>query len=355
MGYVFMDQSNEDIIKGQIYISPEFLGGLTASDLLLTSGTITFEMSRDNMRRLDIVLFDLNTDDFRFRMAIRNGAILLERGKDRAIIYPYLENNAEKRRVFAIWDPSMLMIRCGTSKDDEVVQVTETTIIFPPTSLIRLARYQNLIPTNVFPNTEAFRNSVYELLVKFQDDIEHLGTYSPFWDESYEGRKKGTPTPKRETDIHPTLDLLFADWALLHSVEVIRENLTGVGSLDFCFVGFVSDVGRVPLCVEVKKAHAKDIVHGLEVQLPLYMESKRAQYGAYLVFWFKGDWFDKPTLTDIQNISSAWIEDSDKLPTQANLENLEFALNGITLSNPKLQNIRAFIIDASKPIMASKA
>ncbi len=350
-----MGQSNEDIIKGQIYISPEFLGGLTASDLLLTSGTITFEMSRDNIRRLDIVLFDLNTDDFRFRMAIRNGAILLERGKDRAIISPNLENNAEKRRVFAIWDPSMLMIRCGTSKDDEVVQVTETAIIIPPTSVIRFARYQNLIPTNVFPNTEAFRNSVYELLVNLQDDIERLGTYNPFWDEFYEGRKKGNPTPKRETDIHPTLNLLFADWSLLHFVEVIRENQTGVGNLDFCFVGFVSDVGPVSLCVEVKKAHADDIVHGLEVQLPLYMERKRAQYGAYLVLWFKGDWFDEPTLTDIQNISSAWIEDSDKLPTQANLENLEFALNGITLSNPKLQNIRAFIIDASKPIMASKA
>ena len=247
------------------------------------------------------------------------------------------------------------MLRCGTNKNDEVVQVTDTSPTFPPIQLIRYARHQKLLPTTEFPTIEVFRNSLYELLTNLHDDIEHLGTFNPFWDQSYDGRKKEKPSPKRETDIHPTLHLLFSEWSLMHSVEVIPENITGAGVLDFCFVGFVSGIGQVSICVEVKKAHADDIIHGFDVQLPMYMQRKKAQYGAYVVLWFKGEWFDKPTLADIQRIRRTWISDHDESPIEPNFDSFEFAITGKTLADSNLLNIRVYVIDVSKPIMASKA
>jgi RNA-directed DNA polymerase len=148
-------------------------------------------------------------------------------------------------------------------------------------SLIRHARYAGLIPVGTFPSEEAFRNAVYQLIVNIRDDIRNNGTYNPFWDNAYDRRKKSdVPQPKRETEIQPTLHLLFAPWALLRGVEILAESRAGIGNLDFCFVGHVAGRGAVAVCVEVKRAHATDLMHGLTVQLPTYMKAKRARYGA---------------------------------------------------------------------------
>ena len=51
-------------------------------------------------------------------------------------------------------------------------------------------------------------------------------------------------------------------------VEVVPENETAVGKLDICFIGNVTGQGPVSFYVEVKLAHAQDLEHGLDVQLP---------------------------------------------------------------------------------------
>ena len=37
---------------------------------------------------------------------------------------------------------------------------------------------------------------------------------------------------------------------------------------------------------------------GLTEQLPYYMRQKEAEFGIYLVLWYKGDFFDEPKYED---------------------------------------------------------
>lgn len=60
------------------------------------------------------------------------------------------------------------------------------------------------------------------------------------------------------------------------------------------FLDRVKGRGIRRFCAEFKHAHSPGIFKGIEVQLPLYMQNKNAEYGAYCVLYFKGDWFDKP-------------------------------------------------------------
>jgi hypothetical protein len=230
----------------------------------------------------------------------------------------------------------------------------ETPPTFPPNSLIRIAIFKKLIPTNTFSSVEELRETVYEAIANLEESIKRLDSYNAFWDIVYEGRKKGLPSPKKETDIHPTIQLLLDEWAFLRSIEIVSENRTGAGDLDFAFIGSVENQGPVSICMEVKRAHSDDLSHGLEVQLPGYMQRKRAQYGVFVVLWFKGEWFDKPNLPDIRYIANTWLTDVGQI-VNADVHDLEFALKGKVIADPKLQDIRVFIIDVSKPIPASRA
>lgn len=229
----------------------------------------------------------------------------------------------------------------------------KTPIVVPPKSLLQLARHKKLQLTTSFATVEAFRTAVHEALCSLQYDIMESGAYNGFWDQRYQGKRKEKPTPKRETDIHRQILLPLYDWAKMRSIEIVPENETAVGKLDICFIGNVERQGPVPFCVEVKLAHARDLEHGLEKQLPEYISSKRAVYGAYVVLWFKGIWFDLPSTETIRNLRERIVPGNyESMPSE--LAELEFALVSKTAIEPHLRNIRVFLLDVSKPINASK-
>ena len=159
------------------------------------------------------------------------------------------------------------------------------------------------------------------------------------------------PTPKSEPHIQPTLALLLQHWAVVRSVKLVREARTAVGDLDFALVGHIADQGPTSICVEAKLAHARDLVHGLETQLPQYMEREGSRYGAYVVLWFRGAWFQRPTFGQLRGIYPPLISDP---PTPADLQ---AALTARTMRADRrdLGRIRVFVIDVTKPPTASTA
>ena len=161
--------------------------------------------------------------------------------------------------------------------------------------------------------------------------------------------QKLASTPKREPDIHPTLHLLFSEWAFLRGVEIVPESKTGTGNLDFAFVGHVNGEGPTSICVEVKHAHADDLVHGLEKQLPAYMEAKAAKYGAYVVVWYRGETFDRPTAATLRKIKSLWVTDPED-DIEVSAGSLHFILSGIW----KREDIRIILLDVSTSKSASR-
>lgn len=257
-----------------------------------------------------------------------------------------------RRTLWLTWSPTSILVSVmGDGHTEDCEALTPTA--HPPKSLRQLARFKKLAPTTSFPSVEAFRTAVHEALVDLQDDIREQGAYNGFWDQSYEGRSKGTPRPKRETDIHRQLLLPLNDWAKTRAVEIVPEHDTAAGRLDFCFIGSVDGQGPTPICAEVKLAHAGDLEHGLEKQLPAYMAAKRAQYGMFIVLWFKGEWFDRPSNETLRKLHESVIP-GDGEPPSPESSHLDYVLRTKTVLTPSLGNVTVFVLDMTKPISASK-
>ena len=188
------------------------------------------------------------------------------------------------------------------------------------------------MPVNEYKTEEEFRQRIYTSLISLKDRVTEIGAINGLWNISYKSSKIDTRLPKRETDIHPTIHSLLHDQMLMGSVRVIPERQTGVGDLDFSFVGAVQGRGTCEVFAEFKLAHSKDVYRGLEQQLPDYMRNQGIKYSAYCVLWFKCAWFDEPK--------------------SLSLVDMEKELNA-RLPSTNLSGIRVFVVDCSKGTTAS--
>lgn len=321
----------------------------SACDLLRPTGSVPLVISGDLDALHGQSLFLLKSHGYEFHLFIDDGEIVLRRSgyEIRAC-----SDSSARMMVWITWSPTQLQLMLPANQSQTAWSIA-TPAVVPPKSLFHLARAKKLQPTTSFATVEAFRTAVHEALCSLRGDIAESGAYNGFWDQRYRGRRKEKPTPKRETDIHRQILLLLYDWAKMRSVEIVPEYETAVGRLDICFIGNVEGQGPVPFCVEVKLAHAQDLEHGLETQLPDYMSAKRAMYGAYVVLWFKGGWFHLPSTETIHCLRERIVRGNyEPLPSES--AELEFALVSKTAIEAHLRNIRVFILDVSKPISASK-
>jgi hypothetical protein len=85
------------------------------------------------------------------------------------------------------------------------------------------------------------------------------------------------------------------DQSLLAGYQVIQESQAGPGTLDIRAVAALDGGGLVNVCVEGKNAHSRDLEHGIRDQLPAYMQGVKADYGVYLVPWYKCAAFAEPS------------------------------------------------------------
>lgn len=323
---------------------------VSAYDLLSPNGSMSLEIPGALDVWNGLSLFLLQSHNYEYNLFVDNGEIVLRRSGYEVRSRP--EGVRAKLAVWISWSPTKLQVMLPNNAGQTNWSVI-TPVVVPPKSLYQLAMIKMLQPTTGFASVEAFRTAVHEVLHSLKDSITEFGAYNGFWDQRYQGKRKQLPTPKKETDIHRQLILPLNDWAKMRSVEIVPENETAVGKLDICFIGNIEGQGPVPFCVEVKLAHARDLLHGLEIQLPDYMKTKRAMYGAYVVLWFKGDWFGLPASETIHHLREKIVPGNYE-PIASELDELEFALVSKTTIAPNLRNIRVFILDLSKPVSASK-
>lgn len=322
---------------------------VSVCDLLRPHGTFCLKISGDIRALGRIPLFQLQSQIYDFQLLLEDQDVVLKRcGME--VRAPLIQ--CEDWALWIIWSPTMLQLMEPEAQGQTIWSVTTPTVM-PPRSLLRLARAKKLQPSSSFASIEAFRTAVHEALCNLVDDVAESGAYSGFWDQRYQGKRKSKPLPKKETDIHRQILLPLYDWAKMRSVEIIPENETAVGKLDICLIGSVEGQGPVPFCIEVKLAHAQDLEHGLETQLPEYMATKRARYGAYVVVWFKGEWFSRPSANTIRNLWRRVLPGYAQ-PVSPHADELGAALTTKVLLDPRLHDIRVFVLDVTKSDSASK-
>jgi len=293
-----------------------------------------FQAPRRDIQKAGFV-FQVLDDDFVFLLSFQHSSLVCQRNETVSVLETnQIPSSVDQLMFHIIWTFDRITLSCGMGIEYARAEVpTIPTAVSP--SLIKWARTQDLLPVTTYDSAESFREKVHSCLHSIQDKVTETGAVNPFWNITYNGNTIKDRQPKKEVDIHPTIHCLLSDQMLMSSIQVVPEFKTGIGNLDFMFVGSVTDEGLIKLCAEFKHAHSDDIINGFETQLPLYMRNSNANYGAYCVLGFRGDWFDKPEIS---------------------LNDLLFELNlrRMRSSDPVLNRIRVFTFDFSKPEPASK-
>ena len=88
-------------------------------------------------------------------------------------------------------------------------------------------------------------------------------------------------------------------------MQVVPEYSIGSGRLDFMISGHAAGVGIVNVCVEFKLAHAIDLAHGIQKQLPEYMARRTTDFGIFCVLSFGKEYPANTSQFELPSIETA--------------------------------------------------
>jgi hypothetical protein len=224
----------------------------------------------------------------------------------------------------------------------------ETVPTVPPNSLYVWARKRLLISERNYARPGQVFNVVIDALQALNEDISMTSDLAGFWDEQRDGNKVVKLIPKREPIITRHIESRLRDITLQKNIDIMREVEIGNSKLDLLFSAPLADGNTVKVCVEVKKAYAGDLAHGLSIQLPEYMRRLGTDYGVYCVIHF-GENYQHQVEPFKDLVNSPSFESNIELYRS----NLGTLLN-VSLSGLPFRNLVATIIDVSRKPPASQ-
>ncbi len=183
--------------------------------------------------------------------------------------------------------------------------------------------WKKLINENILSEKSLKDRVVKSINHLIKESIEKNGGYIYFWNND---------RPKSEKECQPYIYSHLKTIFEFSGINISREVVCDNGAVDF-FVSYTSaDKKLLKICIEMKLAHSANLNHGLNVQLPRYVNGENCNYGIYLVFWFKNDTFTYP-------------------PNFNNINELETYLN----ENKKDKRTEVVVVDCTKPVSPSKS
>lgn len=274
---------------------------LTAQSLLSDYGQLILNTKKEIFSS-NTIFFAIQGYGFSFSFSLMEDELVVERNAY-SLVVPLSEipEFAERNLVFVAWSPGRLTLSCSPSYSTQKPDIFSTGCDIPnmsaPPDLRIFAREKSLENRKSFATVHEFTSRVFDALWLFQSKVNEMHSPSLFWDVTYNGNEIASRAPKHETDIHPAVTLALSDQMLLSGIDMSPDYGTSTGRLDYLFTGAISGEGLAYVAVEFKNYH-REWIQGLEKQLPRYMESKGAKYGAYCLLDFQGAWPSEPTMSE---------------------------------------------------------
>ncbi|MCH7535549.1 MAG: hypothetical protein IH948_07370 [Bacteroidetes bacterium] len=150
---------------------------------------------------------------------------------------------------------------------------------------------------------ESFHRFCISLIQKTcQRSIEYGSLWKALW-HGYGADR----APVKETIAQPIIDNMLVYLCEMKGIILLREPASSDGHVDFymayTYVETIFSVG-----IELKNAHSRHLHHGIQTQLPRYMEGLRTKRGIYLVLWYKGKNFPEPSKFESIDIMIPYLE-----------------------------------------------
>ncbi|OGS96067.1 MAG: hypothetical protein A3H31_01180 [Gallionellales bacterium RIFCSPLOWO2_02_FULL_57_47] len=321
-----------------IEIAPGMRGVFGLLDLIAPQKTIIMVVRYDNLLPGRVLL--VQGPGYRLEFRISSECIELTRNEYKVEVpFAHLSSRTGKFIATMTWEPKILSLSID-DRDGFREDSCKTSPTFPPPAFREWVRRQALIPNVIYESDEILYEAVLDQLQHLRDKIYDINAINGFWNIEYNGNTILSKKPKHEVDIHPQIHLLLLDLEPQKGLQVTPEHLIGSGRLDFLISGRTSANRIVKVCVEFKFAHATDLVHGIKIQLPEYMERKTTAYGIYCVLDFGSDYPAIKSKFDIPMFNNEELSLYDYL-SLANVGTSQRYLNSL-------------IIDVSKRAVPSK-
>jgi hypothetical protein len=279
---------------------PNQLAGMSVSGLLSNKATLHVKVSPGAAGEL----FALLSPDYTIQMTVGSGVVTLRRNHYEA----RKEIGAVQRhfQILASWKPDCfqlaLMIDDNVGGPDACVTI-HTDPIYVPVGLLQWARRLNLLARTTYSSAAEFLGIFLESLRQANRTIRDTNSFKLFWDRQRTRNASRRIVPKNEPEAMAGIAGYLQDQSLLAGYQLLQETQAGTGSLDLRALAALEGGGFVNICVEGKNAHSTDLEHGVTNQLPAYMRSAQANYGVYLVLWYKCEAFPEPAQ---DNIDVTW-------------------------------------------------
>ncbi len=219
---------------------------------------------------------------------------------------------------------------------------TDPTV--PPNTLYTWARRQLLLPTIFYDRPGELFNVIMESLHGLNDEIARTDDIAGFWDEQRNGNKTIKRVPKREPTITKHVESRLRDITLQKNIDIHREIELGSSKLDLCFSAPLSHKETAKICVELKKVHADDLIHGLVEQLPDYMRRTGTDFGIYCILYFGSEY--PPIYSQFKEYFPEGIDPN----LQTNYE----TLLSLILARLPYKHVRIVVLDVSRKPSASQ-
>lgn len=270
-------------------------------------------------------VFEININRGRFNF-IRNGVLasqILPRGTRKSVHF------------VARWDPESIDVTVledgygglsATEKPpiESFQSKTATPYTVVPDELIQWAHKQNHLPTISLASADKFFVEFVNIINHMQETIRETGCQRIFWDFKQGNGKP--PTPKAEPQVTDAIHLLLKDAAVRKDFQIVPQAGAAGGNLDFQINKVVEGGKLAVLAMEAKHAHAQDVKHGLFTQLPAYMRAVSADFGVYLVLWFRGNVSNQPTKTDFTQLQLKFDRERPRPPGNVRVMHLDLSI-----------------------------
>ena len=269
------------------------LPGLSASKLLTNEGQFHVSVSPNYQGEL----FAVGAPAYQLVLCVHGGTVIFQRNE--ALAQKQIGQVRQRYQILISWRPDRIQLALivdGQVGGDDACITVDVPPTFVPLELGRWAQRQNLLPQASYSSAAELLATVIEGIQQVQSKIHAAGCVASFWDRQGGDNEGSKRKPKLEPEAVSLIRGFLYDYSLLAGYELSHEVGAAGGSLDMKVTAPSSNGGLIKICIECKNSHSDDIFHGLTDQLPAYMRSLGADYGIYLVLWYKGKYLDRPTV-----------------------------------------------------------
>ena len=251
------------------------------------------------------VVFSLRCGhDFFFHAEVQAGRFVVQRGRH-TLQVPLAHDQDYPVLLSVVWDEKLLVVRCGDGAGTRHAEVKET--LQPvPAKLMRWARAKDILPrVEPFTSRSHVLREVKAILERLASKFEEAGG---IWQVFWEKNDDGDLVPKDEPKLTEILHVLLVDLEVTKNLQIEPERKSGEGRIDFLFIGRLESGELVEVCVEFKKAHSADLMHGFTVQLPAYMRNRNTEFGIYATLHFGGGYPPLGALREREDFNFAFLK-----------------------------------------------